>query len=170
MTPQAFDFAQAQNELAAANTAVEKANADLSVLQARLAEKNQSLNMIGQRRIDGGGSDEDAPMVHLLQLDIAGLEPLVAAAQTRQQSAVEAQQQAQMAVQRTQVALERAQACEAAMALENRLRELETLLLSGISELHVLKKAATGSIHVHGPSLYNFSQQMRRFISTGVLQ
>ena len=170
MTPQAFDFAQAQNELAAANTAVEKANAELSGLQARLAEKNQSLNMIGQRRLDGGGSDEDAPMVHLLQLDIAGLEPLVTAAQTRHQSAVEALQAAQQQVQRCQQALERAQAYEAAAALEARLRELETLLLSGIAELHILKKAATGSIHVHGPTLFNFSQQMRRFIATGVLQ
>ena len=169
MTPQAFDFAQAQNELAAANTAVEKANADLSVLQARLAEKNQSLNMIGQRRIDGGGSDEDAPMVHLLQLDIAGLEPLVAGARDRQQAACEALQHCQQQVQQAQVALERAQAYEAATALEARLRELENLLLSGIAELHVLKKAATGSIHIHGQTLFNFSQQMRRFISTGVL-
>ena len=71
---------------------------------------------------------------------------------------------------RQQVALERAQAYEAAQALESRLRELETLLLSGIAELHVLKKAATGSIHIHGQTLFNFSQQMRRFISTGVLQ
>ena len=99
MTPQAFDFAQAQNELAAANTAVEKANAELSGLQSRLTEKQQALAMIQQRRIDGGGSDEDAPMVHLLQLDIAGLEPLVTAAQTRHQSAVEAQQVAQQQVQ-----------------------------------------------------------------------
>ena len=170
MTPQAFDFAQAQNELATATTAAEKANADLSVLQARLAEKQQSLAMIQQRRIDGGGSNEDAPMVHLLQLDIAGLEPLVAAAQTRQQSASTALQAAQQQVQHCQQALERATALEAAQALEARLRELENLLLSGIAELHVLKKTATGSIHVHGPSLYNFSQQMRRFISTGVLQ
>ena len=169
MTPQAFDFAQAQNELATATTAAEKANADLSVLQARLAEKQQSLAMIQQRRIDGGGSNEDAPMVHLLQLDIAGLEPLVAAAQTRQQAAVEAQQHCQQQVQQAQVALERATALEAAQALEARLRELETLLLSGIAELHVLKKAATGSIHVHGQTLFNFSQPMRRFIANGVL-
>ena len=169
MTPQAFDFAQAQNELAAANTAVEKANAELSGLQSRLTEKQQALAMIQQRRIDGGGSDEDAPMVHLLQLDIAGLEPLVAGAQARQQSAVEAQQQAQQQVQHSQVALERATALEAARALESRLRELETLLLSGIAELHVLKKTATGSIHIHGQTLYDFSQKTRRFIATGVL-
>ena len=169
MTPEAYDFAAAESALSAANNAVEKANADLSVLQARLSEKNQSLSMIQQRRIDGGGSDEDAPMIHLLQLDIAGLEPLVASAQTRQQSAVEALQAAQQQVQHCQQALERATALEAAQALESRLRELETLLLSGIAELHVLKKTATGSIHIHGPSLFNFSQQMRRFIATGVL-
>ena len=169
MTPQAFDFAAAQSELAAANTAAEKANADLSALQARLAEKNQALSMIQQRRLDGGGSDEDAPIVHLLQLDIAGLEPLVAAAQARHQSAVEGQQVAQQQVQQAQVALERATAQEAATALEARLRELEALLLSGIAELHVLKKAATGSLHVHGQTLYDFSQKTRRFISTGVL-
>ena len=126
--------------------------------------------MIRQRRVDGGGSDEDAPMVHLLQLDISGLEPLVAAARARHQSAVEAQQQAQMAVQHSQVALERATAQEAATALESRLRELETLMMNGIAELHLLKKAATGSIHIHGQTLYDFSQKTRRFISTGILQ
>ena len=169
MTPQAHDFAAAESALATATTAAEKATTELSALQARLAEKQQALALIQQRRLDGGGSNEDAPMVHLLQLDIAGLEPLVAAAQTRHQSAVEAQQAAQMAVQRTQIALERAQAQEAATALESRLRELEALLLSGIAELHVLKKTATGSIHIHGPTLYDFSQKTRRFIATGVL-
>ena len=169
MTPQAYDFAAAQNELATATTAVEKTNADLSVLQSRLAEKNQSLNMIGQRRLDGGELESDGPTIHLLTLDIAGLEPLVAGARDRQQAACEALQHCQQQVQQAQVALERATALEAAQALESRLRELETLLLSGISELHVLKKAATGSIHVHGQTLFNFSQQMRRFIGTGVL-
>ena len=104
MTPQAYDFAAAQNELATATTAAEKANAELSALQARLSEKQQSLAMIQQRRLDGGGSDEDAPMVHLLQLDIAGLEPLVAGARDRQQSAVEGQQAAQQQVQHCQQA------------------------------------------------------------------
>ena len=170
MTPQAYDFAAAQNELATANIAVGKTSADLSALQARLAEKQQSLAMIQQRRLDGGELDTDAPTIHLLTLDIAGLEPLVAAAQARQQAAVEAQQHCQQQVQHAQIALERAQAYEAATALEARLRELESLLLSGIAELHILKKAATGSIHIHGQTLFNFSQQMRRFISTGVLQ
>ena len=169
MTPQAFDFAQAQNELATATTAAEKANADLSALQARLAEKQQALNMIAQRRVDGGGSNEDAPVVHLLQLDIAGLEPLVASAHARQQSACEASQAAQMAVQQAQIALERAQAYEAATALESRLRELEKMLLNGISELHILKKTATGSIHVHGATLFNVSDRLKRFLATGVL-
>ena len=170
MTPQAYDFAAAQNELATANIAVGKTSADLSALQARLAEKNQSLALIQQRRLDGGELESDGGIIHLLALDISGLEPLVVAARARHQSAVEALQAAQMAVQHAQIALERAQAYEAAAALEARLRELETLLLSGIAELHILKKTATGSIHVHGPTLFNFSQPMRRFIATGVLQ
>ena len=170
MTPQAFDFAQAQNELATATATAEKTALELSALQSRLTEKQQALAMIQQRRIDGGELENDAPTIHLLTLDISGLEPLVAGARDRQQAACEAQQQAQMAVQRTQAALERATALEAATALENRLRELEALLMSGIAELHVLKKKATGSIHVHGPTLFNFSQSMRRFIGTGVLQ
>jgi len=169
VTPQAYDLAASESALSAANTAVEKAATELSGLQSRTAEKQQALSMLQQRRVDGGGSDEDAPMVHLLQLDIAGLEPLVVSAQTRQQSAVEAQQAAQMAVQHAQIALERAQAHEAAVALESRLRELETLLMDGIAELHTLKKKASGSLHVHGPTLFNFSQPMRRFIATGVL-
>ena len=169
MTPQAYDFAAAESALTNATATVDKATTELNALQSRLAEKNQSLNMIGQRRIDGGGSDEDAPMVHLLKLDIAGLEPLVASAKDRQQAACEALQHCQQQVQHCQQALERATALEAAQALESRLRELETLLLSGIAELHVLKKAATGSIHIHGQTLFNFSQPMRRFIATGVL-
>ena len=169
MTPQAYDFAAAESALAAASNAAEKANADLSALQARLAEKQQALALIQQRRLDGGELESDGPTIHLLTLDIAGLEPLVVAARARHQSAVEAQQQAQMAVQHSQQALERAQAHEAAQALEARLRELETLLLSGIAELHVLKKAATGSIHIHGQTLFNLSPQMRRFIANGVL-
>ena len=169
MTPQAYDFAAAESALAAATNTAEKANADLSALQSRLSEKQQALAMIQQRRIDGGELESDGPTIHLLTLDIAGLEPLVAGARDRQQAAVEAQQAAQIAVQQCQQALERATALEAAQALESRLRELETLLLSGIAELHVLKKAATGSIHIHGSTLFNFSQQMRRFISTGVL-
>ena len=169
VTPETYDLAAAQNTLAAATTAAEKCAAELSGLQSRLSEKQQALSMIQQRRIDGGGSDEDAPMVHLLQLDIAGLEPLVASAQTRAQSAAETLQAAQMAVQHCQQALERATALEAAQALESRLHELETLLLSGIAELHVLKKAATKSIHIHGQTLYDFSQKTRRFIQTGVL-
>ncbi len=169
MTPQAYDFAAAQSALSATTAAAEKANTDLSALQSRLSEKNQSLALIQQRRLDGGGSNEDAPMVHLLQLDIAGLEPLVASAQARQQAAVEALQQVQQQVQQAQVVLERATALEAATALESRLRELETLLMDGIAELHTLKKKASGSLHVHGPTLFNFSQQLRRFIQTGVL-
>ena len=169
MTPQAYDFAAAESALTNATAAVDKANTELSALQARLAEKQQALALIQQRRLDGGELDEDGPMVHLLKLDIAGLEPLVASAQARAQSACDALQAAQQQVQRCQQALERAQAYEAAQALESRLRELESLLLSGIAELHVLKKAATGSIHIHGQTLFNFSQQMRRFISTGVL-
>ena len=169
MTPEAYDFAAAESALSAANTAVEKAAAELTALQARTAEKQQALSMIQQRRIDGGELESDGGIIHLLALDIAGLEPLVAAARARHQSAVEALQQAQQQVLQCQQTLERAQAYEAAQALEGRLRELETLLLDGIAQLHVLKKTATGSIHVHGPSLYNFSQQLRRFISTGVL-
>ena len=170
MTPQAYDFAAAESALAAATNTAEKANADLTALQSRLSEKQQSLAMIQQRRIDGGGSNEDAPMVNLLQLDIAGLEPLVAGARDRQQAACEALQHCQQQVQQAQVALERAQAYAAATALASRLRELESLLLSGIAELHILKKAATGSIHIHGQTLYDFSQKPRRLISTGVLQ
>ena len=170
MTPQAYDFAAAESALATANTAAEKTALELNALQSRLSEKNQALAMIQQRRLDGGELESDGSTIHLLMLDIAGLEPLVASAKDRQQAACEALQHCQQQVQHSQIALERAQAYEAAAALESRLRELESLLLSGIAELHVLKKAATGSIHVHGQTLFNFSQPMRRFIATGVLQ
>ena len=170
MSPETYDLAASESALATATATVDKANTELSTLQSRLSEKNQALAMIQQRRIDGGELESDGPTIHTLTLDIAGLEPLVATAQTRQQSAVEALQAAQQQVQHCQQALERATALEAAQALEARLHELETLLLDGIAQLHVLKKTATGSIHIHGPSLFNFSQQMRRFIATGVLE
>ena len=169
MTPQAYDFAAAESALGAATNTAEKATAELSALQSRLSEKNQSLALIQQRRIDGGELESDGPTIHLLALDIAGLEPLVAGARDRQQAACEALQHCQQQVQQAQIALERATALDAAQALERRLRELETLMMNGIAELHILKKTATGSIHVHGPSLYNFSQPMRQFIATGVL-
>ena len=169
MTPSAYDLAAAQNTLTAATTTAEKAAAELSALQARLDEKQQAISMIAQRRLDGGELESDGPTIHLLALDIAGLEPLVASAQTRHQSAVEALQQAQITLQQAQIAHDRATAETAAVALESRLHELEKMLLSGIAELHTLKKKASGSLHVHGPSLFNFSQQMRRFIATGVL-
>ena len=169
MTPQAYDFAAAESALSAATTAAEKCADTFAALQARLSEKQQALSMIQQRRIDGGELESDGPTIHTLTLDIAGLEPLVAAAQTRQQAACEALQQAQQQVQQAQVALERAQAYEAATALENKLRELESLLLSGIAELHTLKKKATGSIHIHGATLFNVSDRLKRFLATGVL-
>ena len=169
MTPQAFDLAAAEHSFTAANTAVDKANTELSGLQSRLGEKQQALNMIAQRRLDGGELESDGGIIHLLTLDIAGLEPLVATARDRQEAACEAQQAAQQQVQQCQQALERAQAHEAAQALEARLHELETLLLDGIAQLHVLKKTATKSIHIHGATLFNVSDRLKRFLATGVL-
>ena len=129
MTPQAYDFAAAESALSAASNTAEKATTELNALQSRLLEKQQALNMIQQRRLDGGELESDGSTIHLLMLDIAGLEPLVASAQARQQAACEEQQATQMAVQHCQQALERATALEAAQALESRLHELESLLL-----------------------------------------
>ena len=83
MTPQAYDLAAAEHAFNAANTAVEKANTELSALQARLSEKNQALALIQQRRLDGGELESDGGIIHLLALDISGLEPLVVAARAR---------------------------------------------------------------------------------------
>ncbi len=172
MTPieaASHDLAQAQSTLADA-TAKAVGTADtLNVLTGRLAAKQQDLSAIQARRLNGDEGDSDAPMAQLITLDIAGIEPLVASASAAHQSAVLAQQEAQQQVQHAGTALERAQAAAGATALEERLRELETLLMTGIGQLYHLKKVATNSLHVHGTTLFNVSPRLQRFIQTGVL-
>lgn len=166
----AADLAQAQADYADAQTAAEKCADTFAALQTRQAEKQQQLSIIQQRRIDGGECDSDAPTIALLQLDIDGLRPLVDRAKEQHQSAVEALQQAQITLQQCQARHEAATAETAAQALESRLHELENLLLSGIADLDLLKKKATGSLHIHGETLYRFSDRLKRFMQQGVLQ
>ena len=166
----ASDLAHSQSELETAQTDAEKTSAALSALETRISEKQQALNIIQQRRIEGGDCDSDAPTVALLALDIEGLQPLIETARVQYQTAVEAHQQALILLQQAQVAHEKATAETAAQALEARLRELETLLITGIQQLHVLKKVATGSIHIHGATLFNINPRITRFLATGVLQ
>ena len=166
----ASDLAHAQSELEATQVAAEKAGSAVAALETRIAEKETALDVIRQRRIEGNEIDSDAPTTHLLQLDISGLRPLVETARVQYQTAAQAHQQALILLQQCQVAHEKATAETAAQALEARLRELETLLISGIQQLHVLKKAATGSIHIHGATLFNINPRITRFLATGVLQ
>ena len=165
----AHDLTRAQSELEGATTIAEKTGDTLITLQGRLTAKQQDLAAIQQRRLSGDEIESDAALAQLLSLDIAGLEPLVGHAHAQHQTAIQAQQQAQNAVGQAQQVFERAQAGEATRPLEARLRELETLLLTGISQLHQLKKAATGSLHIHGATLFNVSPRLVRFISQGVL-
>ena len=166
----ASDLAHAQSELEAAQLAAEKASSTVAALETRIAEKETALDVIRQRRIEGNEIDSDAPTTHLLQLDISGLRPLVETARVQYRTAAQAHQQALILLQQAQVAHEKATAETAAQALEARLRELETLLITGIQQLHVLKKAATGSIHIHGATLFNINPRITRFLATGVLQ
>ena len=166
----ASDLAHAQSELEATQVAAEKAGSAVAALETRIAEKETALDVIRQRRIEGNEIDSDAPTTHLLQLDISGLRPLVETARVQYQTAAQAHQQALILLQQCQVAHEKATAETAAQALEARLRELETLLITGIQQLHVLKKAATGSIHIHGATLFNINPRITRFLATGVLQ
>jgi multidrug resistance efflux pump len=166
----ASDLAQAQADLADSAAAAEKCADTFAALQARLNEKQSALGIIQQRRLDGLDADSDAPTAHLLQLDLDGLRPLVDRAAEQHTAACEALQQAQITVQQAQAAHDRATAETAAVALESRLHELESLLLSGIADLDILKKKATGSLHVHGETLYRFSDRLKRFLQQGVLQ
>jgi len=165
----AADFAQAQADYSDTAAAAEKCADTFAALNIRMGEKQQALSIIQQRRIDGGEFDSDAPTIALLQLDADGLQPLVETARTQHQAACEALQQAQITLQQCQARHEAAQAEAAAQTLEARLHELENLLLSGIADLDVLKKKATGSIHIHGETLYRFSDRLRRFLQQGVL-
>ena len=166
----ASDLAHAQSELEATQVAAEKAGSAVAALETRIAEKETALDVIRQRRIEGNEIDSDAPTIHLLQLDISGLRPLVETARVQYQTAAQAHQQALILLQQCEKAHDRAVAGQAAQALEARLRELETLLITGIQQLHVLKKAATGSIHIHGATLFNINPRITRFLATGVLQ
>ena len=166
----ASDLAHAQSELEATQVAAEKAGSAVAALETRIAEKETALDVIRQRRIEGNEIDSDAPTIHLLQLDISGLRPLVESARVQYQTAAQARQQAQSLLQQCEKAHDRATAEIAAVALESRLHELENLLLSGIADLDILKKKATGSLHVHGETLYRFSDRLKRFLQQGVLQ
>ena len=166
----ASDLAHAQSELEATQVAAEKAGSAVAALETRVSEKETSLAIVRNRRIEGNELDSDAPTTHLLQLDLDGLRPLVETARVQYQTAAQAHQQALILLQQCEKAHDRAVAGQAAQALEARLRELETLLITGIQQLHVLKKAATGSIHIHGATLFNINPRITRFLATGVLQ
>ena len=165
----AADLARSQAEYAAEKCAAEKCSDTYAALQARQTEKQQALNIIQQRRIDGGECDGDAATVALLALDCEGLRPLVETAQTQHQAAVNALQAAQITVQQCQARHEAATAESAAQALESRLHELEELLLKGLHDLHTLKRQAQGSLHLHGSHLFVVSPRLVRFATQGVL-
>ena len=165
----ATDLTRAQSELADATSNAERTASALVVLQGRLAAKQQDLANLRDRRLAEQEQESDAALAQLLALDIAGLEPLVGSAHAAHQAAQEASQQAQNALSYVQAQFERETAAEQATTLEKRLRELETMLLNGIAQLHTLKKVATGSLHIHGPTIFNFAPRLTRFIQTGVL-
>ena len=165
----AADLARSQAEHADAVSAAEKCSDTYAALQARQTEKQQALNIIQQRRIDGGECDGDAATVALLALDCEGLRPLVETARTQHQAACEALQAAQITLQQCQARHEAATAESAAQALESRLHELEELLLKGLHDLHTLKRQAQGSLHLHGSHLFVVSPRLVRFATQGVL-
>ena len=165
----AADLAQAQTDYADTAAAAEKAADLFAGLNARVAEKQQALQQIQQRRLSGEEADSDAATANLLQLDLDGLQPLVDRAKGQHQAAVESLQTAQVLLQQCQARHEAATAETAAQALEAQLHNLENLLLSGIADLDLLKKKATGSLHIHGETLYRFSDRLKRFLQQGVL-
>jgi hypothetical protein len=165
----ATELTQSQSALEEATAQAERTVSALNILQARLACKQNDLTAIHARRLSGEEAESDAALAQLISMDIAGLEPLVGAAHAAHQSAQEGVQQAQSAIGQAQAGFERAQAQEQATALEARLRELEELLMAGISQLYQLKKVATNSLHVHGTTLFAVSPRLARFMSQGVL-
>lgn len=165
-----YELAQAQQEAAKAAQATNAASATLTGLEQRIAEKQMALDVIKARRLETGQElDSDAPTAHLLTLDIQGLQELLTCARTAHQTAVEAEIQAQQQEQHCQRTYDRAVAGQQATALLERLHDLEARLMAGIAELHTLRKLETGSLHIHGQTLYRFSQRLERFQSQGVL-
>ena len=165
----ATELTHAQAELEGATSIAEKTGDTLITLQGRLSSKQNDMANLRSRRLAEQEQESDAALAQLLALDISGLELLVGNAHAQHDAATVAHQQAQNAVSLAQQGYERATAHEAAQALEARLHELENLLMTGIAQLHVLKKAATGSLHVHGAHLFAVSPRLVRFATQGVL-
>jgi chromosome segregation ATPase len=165
----AHDLTHAQSELEEATAQAERTGSAMAVLQSRLTAKQQDMTNLRDRRLAEQEQESDAALAALLALDIESLQPIVGSAHASHQAACTAVQQAQKAIGQAQQAYERCQAGEQAVALEARLRALEEMLMGGIAQLHALKKAATGSIHVHGSHLFAVSPRLLRFAQQGVL-
>ena len=165
----AFGLTHALSALEESTSAAERTGSAHAILQARLTAKQQDMTNLRDRRLAEQEQESDAALASLLALDIASLEPLVGSAHAAHKTSCEVQQQAQNAVSQAQQAYERAQAGDQAVQLEARLRELENLLMSGIAQLHEFKKAATGSIRIHGQSVFAVSPRLARFMQNGVM-
>lgn len=165
----AKQLAAAQNTLADAVTACEK-TADTAIsLQARITAKQQQLDAVQTQRLGGNESDSDPAIIQALQLDIAGLQPLAAAAQAQHQAAKIAVEAAQQALQRADSEWTKVTAGQDAKALELKLRDLEAVFCAGLRQLHGLKCQAEGRPAISATGVFRLGEGLDRFIRLGVV-
>ncbi len=165
----AKQLAAAQNTLADTVAACEKTGDTMIGLQARIQAKQQQLDAIQTQRLSGNESESDAPIIAALQLDIAGLQPLAAAAQAQHQAAKVAVEAAQSSLQRADLEWTRETAAQDAKALELKMRDLEAIFCAGIRQLHTLKCAAESRPALSATGVYRLGESLDRFIRLGVI-
>lgn len=141
----------------------------LALLQQRVDIKQQQLSALQQARLNGIECESDAALIQALQLDLAGLAPLVQAAEAQHNAAVQQQEAAQQALQQADSEWVKATADADAVALELKLRELESLFCNGLRQLHSLKCTAESRLSIPATAVYRLNQPLDRFLKYGVI-
>lgn len=155
-------LAEAERQHAEARAEHERRAARLAVLQSELAS-------IAERRQAGDKEDADGPRVALLKLDIAQLSPLVNIAKAEAATALQGVLDARAALAHAQQQLERETAQQQAEALENRLRQIETVLVNGIAELAKLKRRIDPRLSIAPTTVYPLGDPLRRYATQSVM-
>ena len=155
-------LAEAERQHAAAQQEAERRAARLAVLQSELAS-------IAERRQAGDKEDADGPRVQLLRLDIGQLEPLANIAQNEAKTALQGVLDARAALAHAQQQLERETAQQQAEALEQRLRQIESVLVAGIAELARLKRRIDPRLTIAPTTVYPLGDPLRRYATQSVM-
>lgn len=165
----AHALATAQQQLADDTATRDRCAQALATAQQRIATKRTALAEIQQRRLAGTESETDEPRIAALQLDIDGLAPLLATAERNLVDAEKRATIAQAAVSQADAAWVQACAHSDAIAVEQRIREIDATMCRAIRRLYALKCAAQGRPAMSATGVYRLSEQLDRFARLGVI-